>query len=356
MSGSNTTYDLQTGLTSSLDFINLGIDIGVGSTGATITSGDSFVLSSSTFSYLDPLWSSQHFDIGDEDVSIDITKLVNYWLTGGTNYGIGLAYTRPFELMSTNTRSIASFLTEKTNSAFKPYIEVNYDQVIVDDREQVTNNRVSRLYLYTFSGNNTANYYSASTVSIKDPSGNDVITGLTPNQAGVGTYYVDINPTDLPNATRGQKYSDVWQGVTFVPGVDQQDYVQHFQIQDNYYLNSSPSINDYTLNIYGLEGNSILTNDEKIRIFANVRVNYSRKKPSPFYSISYRLIMNNQDEVIPWTNINKVVRNKCQEQYFDLDTSWLLNNQTYKIEFRVEELGSVRVLPNVIDFKVQRPF
>ncbi len=66
--------------------------------------------------------------------------------------------------------------------------------------------------------------------------------------------------------------------------------------------------------------------------------------------------MNNQDEVIPWVSVNKVVRNNCKEQYFDLDTSWLLNNQTYSIEFRIEELGSKRVLPNKVVFSVKRPF
>jgi hypothetical protein len=300
------------------------------------------------------LCSTQHFDLGNEDIKMDVTNLVNSWLTGGTvNNGLGVAYSREFELMSTDTRSIASFFTNKTNSSFKPFIEVEYHQVINDDREQVTNNRTNRLFLYTFSGNTNVNYYSAGTVTIKDPSGASVITGMTPTQLGKGVYYVDIN---LPNATRGQRYSDTWEGVTFVPGMDQQDYVQHFKINDNYYLNSSPGINDYTLNLYGIEGNSILTTEENIRVFANLRINYSQKSPAPYYDLKYRIIMNNQDEVIPWTSVNKVIRNKCQEQYFDLDTSWLLNNQTYKIEFRIEELGSKRPLPNKIDFKIQRPF
>lgn len=350
LSGTPTTEEYISDLEGSA-FSGLSIDI-LGGSSATTLIDQTFNLSSSTVS--ESLWSTQHFDIGDEDIEIDITRLVNAWINGEIeNYGLAIAYRRDFELLSTDTRSISSFFTNKTNSAFKPYIEVKYDQTIIDDREQVSNNRTSRLFLYTFSGNSTANYYSASTVTIKGPTGNNVITGLTPTQLGKGVYYVDVN---LPNATRGQRYSDVWQGVTFVPGMDQQDYVQYFTIKDNYYLGSSPGINDYTLNIYGLEGNSILTNEEVIRVFANVRVNYSHKDPDPFYSMSYRMIMNNQDEVIPWTTIHKTVRNKCQEQYFDLDTSWLLNNQTYKIEFRIEELGSKRILPNKIDFSVKRPF
>src|SRR5690606_5491907 len=78
---------------------------------------------------------TQHFDIGDENIDVDITDIVNDWLSGGSeNYGIGIAYRRDYELMSTDTRYIASFFTEKTNSAFKPYIEVSYNQSFMDDR------------------------------------------------------------------------------------------------------------------------------------------------------------------------------------------------------------------------------
>mgnify|MGYP001566968423 FL=1 len=92
-------------------------------------------------------YAAQHFDIGDENIDMDISDIVWDWLSGGTeNNGIGVAYRRDYELLSTDTRYIASFFTEKTNSSFKPYIEVNYNQSFKDDRMQVTNNRVSRLF------------------------------------------------------------------------------------------------------------------------------------------------------------------------------------------------------------------
>jgi hypothetical protein len=348
-----TTLDYYNALSLNSDYLNLGITNTISNSATTLTNGG-FSLSANVVETTTDYSSSQHFDLGDENISMDITEMVNSWLNGSLeNYGLGVAFAREFELISGNTRNIASFFTSKTNSANKPYIEVEYEQTINDDRDQVTNNRANRLFLYTYSGNSTANYYSAGTVNIKSPSGQNVITGLTPTQLSTGVYYVDIF---LPNATRGQRYSDIWEGITFVPGYDKQDYVQHFIIQDNYYLNSSPSINEYTLNIYGIEGNSILSNDEVVRVFANLRVNYSQKSPSPNYDLKYRMIMNNQDETIPWTSVNKIVRNNCKEQYFDIDTSWLLNNQTYKIEFRIDELGSKRILPNTIEFAVQRTF
>jgi hypothetical protein len=299
-------------------------------------------------------YSTQHFDIGNEDINMDITDIVRDWLSGGSeNYGIGVAYRRDYELLSTDTRYISSFFTENTNTAFKPFIEVVYNQSFQDDRLQVSNNRNSRLFLYTFSGNNAVNYYSAGTVDIQTLGGAPVITGLTPTQLENGVYYIDIL---MSAATRGEQYKDVWRGITFVPGIDQQDITQIFTIRDNYYLNNVPDVNDYSISVYGIGDNSILTIGENHKVFVDLRVNYSsRNQPKTAYDIKYRIVMNNQDEVVPWTSINQAVINKCKTNYFVLETGWLLHNQSYKIEYRVDEFGTKRVLPNSTIFRVIRP-
>ena len=170
-------------------------------------------------------------ELGNENIDMDITDMVNDWLSGGSvNNGIGVAYRRDYESLSTDTRYVSSFYTEDTNSAFKPFIEVVYNQSFQDDRLQVSNNRTSRLFLYTFSGNSAVNYFSASTVEIQTLAGVPVFTGMTPTQMENGVYYIDVL---MNSATRGQQYKDVWQGITFVPGVDQQDITQVFTIRDN---------------------------------------------------------------------------------------------------------------------------
>lgn len=298
-------------------------------------------------------YSTQHFDIGDEDISMDITNIVNDWLSGGSqNYGIGIAYRRDYELLSTDTRYISSFFTRHTNTAYKPCIEVAYNQSFKDDRNIVTNNRVCRLFLYTFSGNSPVNYYSASTVSIQTLNGTNVFTGLTPTQVERGVYYVDVW---MSGASRGQQYKDVWQGITFNPGYDQQDYTQFFTVQDNFYF-SSPAINNYAISTYGLDNDSILSSTEVIRVYADLRVNFSTNVPKTEYDLQYRLVMNNQEAVIPWTSMNQAILNKCKTNYFVLDTSWLLHNQTYQIQFRVSEYGTLRIMPDQINFRVLRSF
>ena len=102
-------------------------------------------------------------------MDMDVTDMVKDWLSGGSqNNGFAIAYAREYELISGNTRYLSRFFTEKTNTAFKPYIEVVYDsQIVRDDRLRVANDRVSRLFLNVYSGNTSANYFSAGTVSIK---------------------------------------------------------------------------------------------------------------------------------------------------------------------------------------------
>ena len=66
--------------------------------------------------------------------------------------------------------------------------------------------------------------------------------------------------------------------------------------------------------------------------------------------------MNNQLEIIPWTEINQAIIDDCKTNYFDLDVSWLLHNQTYQLSFKINEMGTSRVMPEKINFKVLKPF
>lgn len=297
----------------------------------------------------------QHFELGSEDMNIDITHMVKDWLSGGSaNNGVAVAYRRDYELISANTRWVASFFTHNTNFAFKPYLEVIFDeQVIMDDRTNVTNNRKSRLFLYTFSGNSAENYHSASTVNILSSNNTIVHSDLVPKQMEKGVYYVDVF---MSGASRGQKFKDVWQGVTFDPRYDVQDISQNFTIQDNYYTSNQPDLNEYALNVYGINNGAVFSNDELIRVHCDIRVNYSNNIPKKPYVLRYRIVMNNQEETIPWTRVNQAVISGQRTNYFLLDTSWLLHNQTYVIQFKVEEMGTSRIIPFDTAFKIMRPF
>jgi len=156
-------------------------------------------------------------------------------------------------------------------------------------------------------------------------------------------------------ATIGEKYTDVWNNISF-SNYDNQNIEQTFQIQKNYFTSVKPSINEYVLETYGIEQGMTVFQNEKLRVYCDLRVSFSIQKPSTPYSLQYRLIMNNQTEIIPWTEVNQAVIDDCKTNYFDIDASWLLHNQTYQINFKISEMGTNRIMPEKIDLKVLKPF
>jgi len=300
--------------------------------------------------------SEQHFDIGNENINLDISSLVNNWINGTVeNNGVGIAYKNEYELISGDTRFISSFFTEKTNTAFKPYIEVVYNQNINDDRLQVSKDRPSKLFLYTYNGHQPANILNLSNVTVDIMQGNNMIlSSLTPTHLSKGVYYVELLLSGS-STTEGMLCKDIWNNVN-ITSYDNNTITQNFRIQKSYYSNT-PNINEYSIDVYGLDDGSTITHDDNIRIFCDLRTNYSNRNESETkYDLEYQLILNNQIEVISWDLVNQAVIDGCKTNFFDLDASWLLHNQAYQINFRIKEMGTSRVLPENINFKVIKPF
>ena len=301
-------------------------------------------VSSATF------YTSQHFDVGNEDIKMDITPLVNSWISGGSvNNGVCICYTAPYESMSSDTRYISSFFTEKTHTAYKPYLEVNYNQTIKDERLQFSNQKTNRLFLFTYADNQAINYFSAGTVNIIDAT-NNIISSFTPTQMQTGVYYIDVY---LPNSIPGEMYSDIWTNVTFKPGFDVQNFTQYFSVKPNYYQNNSRGVNQYSLKTYGIENNTIINYSGITRVYVEATKNFTNNNVYVPYGLQYQLIMNGKDVLIPWTDLSYTSINNYLTYFFDLDTSWLVTNQTYQINFMVNELGTKRVVEENIYFRTQ---
>jgi len=77
---------------------------------------------------------TQHFDKGNENIEMDISDYVNGVLTGDTNYGLGVAFARGYELINTTALQYVGFFTNNTQTFYEPYIETIYENNIRDDR------------------------------------------------------------------------------------------------------------------------------------------------------------------------------------------------------------------------------
>lgn len=299
-------------------------------------------------------YSIQSFDTGSEDIYADVTNIVKNWLSGGSiNNGIGIAYTKPFESQTGNTRFLSSFYTNKTNSAFKPYLEVNYNQTIKDERNNVYTNKSSKVFIYTFSGNSPVNYFSAGTITIKNSANAIVASGITPTHFSKGVYYYDTNKI-FSAATKGQKFKETLNNVTFDSDYgDLQNLENTIVIKDNFFKTNLTEINDYVVDTFGISNNQTLISGEIYRIYALIRTNYSQNHPESDVDLEFRLTIGNFNEIITWTKSNSAIIDGCLKNFFDIDTSWLLSSQNYQITLRINEMGTKRILPEVINFKIQ---
>jgi len=102
---------------------------------------------------------SQHFEVGNEDIEIDVTDYINDILfsgstgytatTSGVTYGLGLKFPDNLEILETLNRQAVAFHVKDTTTFFEPYIETIYDNRITDDRNYFYLDKDNELYLYS---------------------------------------------------------------------------------------------------------------------------------------------------------------------------------------------------------------
>ena len=68
--------------------------------------------------------------------------------------------------------------------------------------------------------------------------------------------------------------------------------------------------------------NQELNFDGVTRVSCDLRINYSTRPPKTKYLLQYKIIMNNQVEIVPWTDINQCIINDCNENYFDSSNAY----------------------------------
>jgi hypothetical protein len=134
-----------------------------------------------------------HFDNGNENINVDITSYINDVLQGEvTNNGLGLAFSIPYETLSTDIDKSVSFFTKYTQTFFEPYVESFFNDRILDNRYSFVEKTNQNLYLYVSKDGNYHNLDELPLVDILDSSNNPIngLTGLTSELVRKGVYKV----------------------------------------------------------------------------------------------------------------------------------------------------------------------
>lgn len=290
---------------------------------------------------------SQHFDFGDENLSIDITKYVWDVIDNkyDENFGLCLSFTPQYEEMEDEFIRYVGFFTDNTNTFFHPYVEVLYDEYIRDDRESFTNGKDNRLYLYVSDDGIPTNLDKIPVCLIDDKT-------LPVKQATKGVYYAEIKALDVELMDESINY-DIWSEIA-LNGVISDDVELEFvankksrklMIGDNSNIkkNLVPSF-------YGINDDESIAQGEVREVCVDFREKYNTDKKILIDSAEYRIYVkdgNREFDVIPYQPVEKSFLNN----FFMVYTTDLIPNQ-YFVDVKINIGRETKYYRGALRFKV----
>jgi hypothetical protein len=292
----------------------------------------------------------QHFDLGNEDINMDMTNEINGILNGSITgvTGWGLAYLPQIENITglTDSYSVA-FFSKYTQTFYQPYLLTNYDDLIVDDRNQFLKSQENKLFLYIYQNGDFANLDSDPVVRIQDRNG-DAVTGMATLSTCLKTkgVYEVIVPNGFSGYPTPCMFYDVWSGLTIngqsLPYVQNQfilqPYTNGIQIGT---VSQDPEI--FGFNFFGIKQNEQILNTDIRKVGVTIKQAYTGQQVLLNVSASYRVYVmegTTEVQVQDWTPLNRTpnqyyfifdMRDKIPNQYFvDIQVNTSGEKDTYK--------------------------
>lgn len=291
----------------------------------------------------------QHFQLGNEDLNMDMTNEINGILNGSITgvTGWGLAYLPQIENITglTDSYSVA-FFSRHTQTFYQPFLQTTYDDYIQDDRNQFLKNQENKLYLYVYQNGDFVNLDSDPFVRIEDRNG-VAVSGMASISTCLRTkgVYEVIVPNGFTGPTPCQYY-DVWSGLTIngqsLPNVTNtftlQQYTAGIQVGS---VSKEPQ--KFGFNFYGILQNEQILNTDIRKVGVTIKKAYTGQQLLLDVDAFYRVYVKEgttEVQVQDWTKINRTpneyyfifdMRDKIPNQYFvDIQVNTSGEKDTYK--------------------------
>jgi hypothetical protein len=323
----------------------------------------------------------QHFDRGNEDLEIDITSIVEMWITGAVEPN-GLIVKLP-DIIESGSRTYYTKKFFARGSQFfykRPWIEARFDESIRDDRNYFYKSsslapeadNINRLYMYNrhrgllsdIAGNPNTELYCSIYSGTLGPAGLPV-----PLDNNFGLGYIaatrirkGIYEAEVVVNTEAQLLFDVWHNgdnIYYYTG-------SAFDVKSGDGDNESDfQISDYSVNITNLK--TVYSANEQARFNLYVRdknwdptiytiskanaENFTIRKA--YYKI-FRIVDNL--EIIPYGDKDIEYTRLSYDDtgnYFDLDMSIFEPGYTYGVKFKFKEFGLEIEQREVFKFRVE---
>ena len=296
---------------------------------------------------------TQHFEQGNENLEIDITNIVNGYLTGDTNYGLGIAFTRALEETQTTNHQYVGFFTRHTQTFYEPFVETVYSNHINDDRADFYLDKDNKLYLYVNLGGTPTNLDTLPSVVIKD-NNDEVFSAFTAvTHVTKGVYSVDLKVPTTSDYTDCVQFTDTWSGIS-INGVTRPDIELDFILKDSmgyYNIGSSDSLpKKVGLNVTGIKREERIHRGDLRKVIVSTRIPYTIEQKQTVDSLKYRLYVKegrNEYTVIDFQSVEMA----NNYNYFLLDTASLVPG-IYYLDVKVESNLEVNTLKDVLSFEI----
>jgi len=297
----------------------------------------------------------QHFELGNEDVSFDMTNeinsILNGTLTGVTGWGI--AYVPDIENITGLTESYSvAFFSKYTQTFYQPYLQTTYDDLIKDDRNLFLQNQTNKLYLYVYQNGDFVNLDNLPTVSIEDSAGDLVVTGLSTCLITKGIYEVTV-PNAFSAYTTPCMFYDVWSNLTIngqpVPNITNEfvlrPYTSGIQIGT---ISKEPE--KFGFSYYGILQNEKILNTEIRKIGVVAKKLWTSQTLLMDIDVYYRVYVKEgttEVQVQDWTPVNRTPN----EYYFIFDMRDKIPNE-YFVDIKVNTSGEKDIYKDTLQFQI----
>jgi hypothetical protein len=299
----------------------------------------------------------QHFELGNEDIEMDMSNEINGILQGTITgvTGWGVAYLPQIENITGLTESYSvAFFSRHTQTFYQPYLLTNYDDLIQDNRNLFLKNQENKLYLYIFQNGDLVNLDSDPIVRIEDRNG-DAVTGMGTLSTCLKTkgVYEVVVPNGFSGSPTPCQYYDIWSGLTIngqsIPNVQNQFILQPYtagiQIGS---LSKEPQI--YGFNFYGILQNEQILNTDIRKVGVTIKKAYTGQQLLENISAFYRVYVTEgttEVQVQDWTPINRTPN----EYYFIFDMRDKIPNQYY-VDIQVNSSGEKDTYKKQLTFNI----
>lgn len=288
--------------------------------------------------FISSVSASQHFDSGFEDLNLDISNIMNAFLTGGIpNNGIIVKFPTPYETGSQDFYVKKFFSQHAVVPERAPRLEARWSDTIEDDRSNIKYENSGSLFYYKFLNGSPQNVALPLYANILNSS-SAVVQTLTASLVEAGIY--QISGVFVAPTSSTKTFQDVWFNAlgtlftgTFTP--------QYATGSESFEYDHLDVIIPNIKSVYGTDERVIINVFGKLKDYKPAFVKSGSVTPSPLiFNNAYYAILNEETKqtlVDFSTGSVKYSKLSYDENgnYFELWTNSLPKDNIYRLKVLV---------------------